>query len=533
MSRKLRELLSEALKHYSMTGYTSEAELQAWLTRLHLELEAELPTDPQSRASLEQTLRAVYDREFKRGIIKRVPGISRYTLARISPSLRAELDRRIFAGVGLIKLNKKAATEKTLQRFAGWVSSVPAGGSSETDLRSVASEILKPVKQVRFEARRVAIDQAHKLSSAVAHISAVQHGAIAAVWHDRGQYDRGYDARPEHLKRSGRLFLVRDSWAAEKGLVKRGGPYTDEIEQPAELPYCFPGETPIQWANGVEVGYRRWYSGELTEIITGSGKTLRATPNHPILTPHGFVACGSLQEGDDVIEIAKECVERVMPELANDQAVPTIAEIFGSLAVVSARSEVSGGRDQFHGDGTESNVDIVRAARPLTFDFVTPRAEGLNQFSLAKSNLRRTTLRALQLLLQPRSLAAALGVGGQNTVLAPFWATLRDGEVRGILQGSNQTPRLDYTLGDRPSGYSEFGGERLNGLSQFVAATKIVNVKRSDFSGHVYNLQTADGWYTANGIIAHNCSCYYEYTTSPRSLPSDLLTAAGVEWVKG
>ena len=64
-------------------------------------------------------------------------------------------------------------------------------------------------------------------------------GAIAAVWHDRGEHDHGYDARPEHLARSGKLFLVRDSWAMTDGLVRKGGlQYTDEIEQPAELPFC-------------------------------------------------------------------------------------------------------------------------------------------------------------------------------------------------------------------------------------------------------------------------------------------------------
>ena len=64
-------------------------------------------------------------------------------------------------------------------------------------------------------------------------------GAIAGIWHDRGEYDHGYDARPEHLARSGKLFLVRDSWALTEGLIKKGGlTYMDEIEQVAELPYC-------------------------------------------------------------------------------------------------------------------------------------------------------------------------------------------------------------------------------------------------------------------------------------------------------
>lgn len=235
-----RSLLMEALRDFAAGGYTTEGQLQEWITRLHHALERELPADDWTRKELTRALTAIYKRDVLRGrVSKYVPTASRYTLDRISPALRAELDRRIFAGVDLIRLNKRAATEKTLQRFSGWVSSVPPGGSHETDLRSVAKEVAKPVAQVRYEARRVAIDQGHKLSAAVASVVAKQEGAIAAIWHDRGEHDHGYDARPFHLARSGKLFLIRDSWAMQNGLVaKAGRQYTDEIEQPAELPFC-------------------------------------------------------------------------------------------------------------------------------------------------------------------------------------------------------------------------------------------------------------------------------------------------------
>ena len=238
-----RSLLTEALREFADNGYTSEADLQAWLLRLREAVEREMPTDAAIRADIARVLERIYDREIERGgIRRRIPGVERYTLDRIAPHLRAELDRRIFASVDLIRLNRRAAVDKTLQRFAGWVSSQPPqallrkGGRG---VRDAAREIAKPVAQVKYEKRRVAIDQGHKLSAAVAHVVAMGSGAIAGIWHDRGATDHGYDARPEHLKRSGTMFLVRDSWAAREGLVKKGGlRYTDEIEQPAELVYC-------------------------------------------------------------------------------------------------------------------------------------------------------------------------------------------------------------------------------------------------------------------------------------------------------
>lgn len=229
-----------ALRWFAERGYRSEGELQDWLVRLHLALERELPTNDFTKKQISNALGSVFARDIKHGIQKRVPGVSRYTIDRIAPSLRAELDRRIFASVDLIRLNKRAATEKTLQRFSGWVTSVPPGGSAVTNLREVATEIVKPAKQVRYEARRVAIDQGHKLSASVAHVVAMQNGAIAGVWHDRGTADHGYDARPAHLARSGKLFLVKGSWAMDEGLVKKAGlEYYDDLpDQAAVLPFC-------------------------------------------------------------------------------------------------------------------------------------------------------------------------------------------------------------------------------------------------------------------------------------------------------
>jgi len=236
---RFRTLLLEAIDHFATNGYSSAADLQEWVARLHRSLDDELMGDPATKALVTQVLTSVYNREVRLGIGKRVPGVSRYTLDRVAPQLRAELDRRIFASVDLIRLNRRAATEKTLQRFSGWVSSVPPGGAPQTVKREVARDVGKSVATLKFEARRVAIDMGHKLSSAVSATVAMGEGAIAATWMDRGAHDKSYNARPEHLARSGKLFLVRNSWAISDGLIKKGGlMYTDEIEQPAELPYC-------------------------------------------------------------------------------------------------------------------------------------------------------------------------------------------------------------------------------------------------------------------------------------------------------
>lgn len=54
---------------------------------------------------------------------------------------------------------------------------------------------------------------------------------------------------------------------------------------------------------------------------------------------------------------------------------------------------------------------------------------------------------------------------------------------------------------------SRLGGDPLQSLPGDVGLDRVVEVSRSDFDGHVYNLETLEGWYSANGIVVHNCRC--------------------------
>jgi hypothetical protein len=56
-------------------------------------------------------------------------------------------------------------------------------------------------------------------------------------------------------------------------------------------------------------------------------------------------------------------------------------------------------------------------------------------------------------------------------------------------------------------------GADLSRVPVEVVTDRILKVSRRGFSGHVYNLQTTDGWYIANGIIVHNCRCYLTQET--------------------
>jgi hypothetical protein len=52
-----------------------------------------------------------------------------------------------------------------------------------------------------------------------------------------------------------------------------------------------------------------------------------------------------------------------------------------------------------------------------------------------------------------------------------------------------------------------FSRKSVDALSSLITADEIVEIGWSQFSGHVYNLETVTGWYVAEGILTHNCRC--------------------------
>lgn len=240
MTSQFQRILTEAVRDISENGYDSAARLEDWLLKLRLAAEADSVSDAEIAAALKRTLGATYDRLVDKGGLTRTAGVSRFTIERIRPQLRAELNRRIMASADLIKLNRDEAVSKTMRRFSGWATSVPPGGAGSVDKAHVKKTVRKALASEPFESRRVLIDQGHKLASNINAIAAEGGGAIAAEWRSRWR-EPGYDYREPHKERSigGKVFLIRDSWAHERGLVKPSAEgYTDQIEKPGELPFC-------------------------------------------------------------------------------------------------------------------------------------------------------------------------------------------------------------------------------------------------------------------------------------------------------
>lgn len=235
----------EAVKFFLHNGYTSRQELEQWQSIIRQAAESETDDDYMSMVS--ERLRKTYDLQVsKAGALERHKGLSRFTLNYMEPKLRSELDRRILASADLIKLNRTAAINKTVQRFSGWATSIPVqdyvgGGlspSSRSGVNYNCDHIQKSAQQVDYEARRVMIDQSHKLIANIDNIIATSNNAIAAEWHSHWR-QAGYDYREDHKDRDKLVYLIRGNWAQKNGYVKAGpAGYLDAITQPGEEVFC-------------------------------------------------------------------------------------------------------------------------------------------------------------------------------------------------------------------------------------------------------------------------------------------------------
>lgn len=232
------EILTDAINDFCEYGFDKSSRLEEWSKKLRASALAGLASEAETVTKLRTALTSDYDKLVaKGGIEKRHKGVPRFTVDKLRPQLRAELDRRIMASASLIKLNRQRAVDHTLQRFGGWATSIPTGGVTAEKRSEVKKSVAKSIKQLPFEERRVIIDQGHKLNAAINNVVATAGGAIAVIWHSHWR-EINYDYRVQHKKRDGLVYALKGNWALEKGLMNKGDGYYEDMDQVGQEPFC-------------------------------------------------------------------------------------------------------------------------------------------------------------------------------------------------------------------------------------------------------------------------------------------------------
>ncbi|HEY4152154.1 MAG TPA: hypothetical protein VGM38_02420 [Pseudolysinimonas sp.] len=231
--------VTDAINDIAEYGYESAERLEYWIGEIRRAAEQDMVSETALTRKLKRVLGATFERLIEDGsILHHHNGVDRFTLQRIAPHLRSELDRRLLASANLIRLNREQAINDTLRRFQGWATSIPAGGVYQIDRRELKRHIRKSLTSLPFEERRVVVDQGHKLNAALSEIVAQDADAIGAVWRSHWRQS-GYDYREDHKERDKVFYAIRDSWAVQRRFLRIGeqGAWEDH-EKPGEFVFC-------------------------------------------------------------------------------------------------------------------------------------------------------------------------------------------------------------------------------------------------------------------------------------------------------
>ena len=276
----------------------------------------------------------------------------------------------------------------------------------------------------------------------------------------------------------------------------------DPNGRPEEVYNCFVGETKVASDSDVVRSYKHKYNGKIISIKTAGGVQFSCTPNHPILTPNGWIAAELLNNGDNILVTFGEqnVFGGVNPDIKH--RFPRIDAIH-NLFNVSGGERAVGVSVNFHGDVATSNVEIVTQERLLGNVRYSNGRNGIDKFLLKLSN---KTLSSLGSLFEHfwSVCKTSFGFIGCKCKSLPFFKCgISHSCEHGFGTIANRDGVLtEYSINDLPAD-TVIDGELLDRLSCKVFLDTIVSVDVSVLSTHVYNLQTENGYYFVNSIIPH------------------------------
>lgn len=417
------------------------------------------------------------------------------------------------------------------------------------DLGYLTKALQQEFGVTKKRAALIARDQNNKATTVLQATRQMDLGITHGIWRHS---HAGKVPRPSHVNADGQKFEIA------KGLFLDG-----EWVRPAEAINCLPYESNVEITNGCKRLFRHWYSGKLSFVVTSSNKRIESTPNHPILTNRGWKAIKDVNVGDYIVEVGDNIIGSINADIK--ASVTKIGKLFDTAAFYIPRHRAALAGFEFHGDITNSEVDIIDMAGFLPNEVSSDFCEVFCELFFSESekivsdynlSIDGGLYSALNILL--RSSEREISV---LSSLLPFLKS-HPLEAKGICLrlSSNLNIVFNKDFSDKSSTYTEmFRGTQLaksadviandfiigeifsmitnrgittigsqefknndiphaDDLGNFINSnTGIVKLSRVsesgvsglDFSGHVYNLETFKNWFTVENHIIHNCRCFY------------------------
>ena len=407
-------------------------------------------------------------------------------------------------------------------------------------------------------AKMIARDQTAKITGEITKLRQQQAGFKYFRWLD------SHDQRVRHRHKE----IADKETAYGKGVYKwtelplseRGEPI-----QPGSDFQCFTGQSPVNVFYGARKLFRHWYSGELTTIVTDTGKHIVCTSNHPVLTDGGFIPANIIDVGDNLMYVPDQTIDTPNGKAYTSNIIFSKLFETGQLIGVVGKSTSTFGSD-FHGDIVkDEKINIV------TFDWELPCVGNVIDiqefFKLFFSrtdqmfiNVDTPTLRDFESVIQgltlaPDSIVSSVGkllsivttgfahsdkhcftsIGLLYTSLIEntsdhvsrsieFFSNCFNANI-GIQQQLNIFNRYMLAIVRFYFGAGNLETPGANGFANCISITsemscsfgntitvdhepvRVVDKFISEFSGHVYNLEMDRGLFVSHNFAVSNCRC--------------------------
>jgi hypothetical protein len=199
-------------------------------------------------------------------------------------------------------------------------------------------------------AKLIAHDQTRKAYNSINKARMVSLGTKSFQWVHSGG---GHKPRASHIKISGTIFTFEN---LEKEQAALGVPPADR-GIPGYPVNCFTGSTKVSLSNGCRNLWRYRYTGNIVRFDISGGGFFESTLNHPILTLRGWVRADDIQEGEYLISCEPDNTGVINNEVTDFH--PTFEEFFNSQSLIQASHSRSGSEFNFHGDIPPEKVDAI------------------------------------------------------------------------------------------------------------------------------------------------------------------------------
>lgn len=310
---------------------------------------------------------------------------------------------------------------------------------------------------------------------------------------------------------------------------------------------CLPGEAMVDGAHATAV-YRRWYSGQMVTVKTVGGREFTGTPNHPVLTPNGWTGLGQLLDGDHLICDSRSVQTTGAPGNQHVEARPIpISQVFDAAQAIGVSRRERTAQPDFHGDGPEGYVDVLGTFGVLTLGRFAKIDKGSVDLFLTPSETEKVTLACDRApfprgdsIDQPTSLLGVpppdasgedqatddLQVGSVRygeglarlschvpghdlllrKVVPQSWALTSSLEelLTRVGEGPELDTALDQGIPNPVRAESGLSSDFAVAQPGEVEADEVVSIEVREWSGHVYNLTTVDGYFVSDGVYTGN-----------------------------